>query len=132
MSRIYLDSAPVIYSVEQTAPWAAVVDSRITIPGIFKFASDMTRMECRVVPIRTSNLTLLADFDDFFRQDVDLVLDITSAVFDRAAEIRAQFGFKTPDAIHLAAAVLAGCDVFLTNDRRLSRFTGITIEVIGP
>ena len=51
---------------------------------------------------------------------------------DRATEIWAQYGFKTPDAIHLAAAVASGCNVFLTNDHRLDRFTDITIEVVQP
>jgi predicted nucleic acid-binding protein len=55
---------------------------------------------------------------------------LNSAVYDRAAEIRAQHGFKTPDAIHLAAAIESGCDRFLTNDRRLARFTGITVEIM--
>jgi hypothetical protein len=31
---------------------------------------------------------------------------------------------------YLDAATVANCDVFLTNDYRLNRFTGITIEVV--
>ena len=46
------------------------------------------------------------------------------------ALIRAQYNFKTPDSLHLAAAVISNCDVFLTNDHRLNRFTGISIETI--
>jgi hypothetical protein len=30
----------------------------------------------------------------------------------------------------LAAAVISNCDVFLTNDQRLNRFSGITIETV--
>jgi predicted nucleic acid-binding protein len=37
-----------------------------------------------------------------------------------------------PDAIHLAAAVVSGCDVFLTNDYRLNRFPDIAMDVIQP
>jgi predicted nucleic acid-binding protein len=51
---------------------------------------------------------------------------------DRATAIRAQYGFKTPDAIPLAAAVISGCDVFLTNDHRLDRCPDITIEIVRP
>jgi predicted nucleic acid-binding protein len=46
--------------------------------------------------------------------------------------IRAHYGFKTPDAIHLAAAVVAGCEVFLTNDHRLDRFSDLTVEIVQP
>ncbi len=31
---------------------------------------------------------------------------------------------------YLAAAVVYNCDVFLTNDHRLSRITGISIEIV--
>ncbi len=34
------------------------------------------------------------------------------------------------DALHLAAAIESGCDVFLTNDNQLASFTDITIEVL--
>ena len=76
------------------------------------------------------NLTLLQDFDDYFANTIAEVVPLPRGVVDRATEIRAQFNFKTPDSIHLAAAVASKCDVFLTNDRRLSRFTGISIQII--
>jgi predicted nucleic acid-binding protein len=34
------------------------------------------------------------------------------------------------DALHLAAAIESGCDVFLTNDNQLASFPDITIEVL--
>ena len=44
--------------------------------------------------------------------------------------IRGRYRFKTPDSIHLAAAVESGCQLFLTNDVRLNRFTDLTVEVL--
>ena len=132
MTRIYLDSAPVIYSVERVAPWYQAVDAKLSAAGVTRLVSDLTRMECRVGPIRSGNVMLLADFDDFFLRSVGAVLSLSPPVCDRAAEIRARFALKTPDAIHLAAATLAGCDVFLTNDRRLAGFPGIVVEIVGP
>ena len=73
---------------------------------------------------------MLQDFDDYFANTISEIIPLTRDVVDRATEIRAQFNFKTPDALHLAAAVIAKCDVFLTNDHRLSRFTSLTIEII--
>jgi predicted nucleic acid-binding protein len=130
--RIYLDSAPVIYSVEQIAPYAAVVDARLSAPGVVRVASDLTRVECRVKPLRRNDTNLLQEFDDFFAGAVAEIVALSTAVMDRATAIRAAHGFKTPDAIHLAAAVLSSCDVFLTNDHRLSAFPGLTIEVVQP
>jgi predicted nucleic acid-binding protein len=34
------------------------------------------------------------------------------------------------DALHLAAAIEFGCDVFLTNDNQLAAFPDIAIEVL--
>jgi predicted nucleic acid-binding protein len=50
------------------------------------------------------------------------VLPISREAFRQAARLRADFtGLKTPDAIHLVAALHHGCDEFWTNDGRLSR-----------
>jgi predicted nucleic acid-binding protein len=58
------------------------------------------------------------------------IVSLSGLVMDRATDIRAYYGFKTPDAIHLAAAVVSDCDVFLTNDQRLDRFSDIAEEVV--
>ncbi len=38
--------------------------------------------------------------------------------------------FSLPDAIHLAAAVESGCEMFLTNDNRLDGFSDLTVEIL--
>ena len=58
------------------------------------------------------------------------VVPLTAAVCDKATEVRATYNFKTPDALHLAAAIIHGCDAFLTNDLRLNRCTDIRIDVL--
>ena len=130
--RLYLDAAPVIYAVEQVAPFFPVVDARLSTAGVVRVASDLTRMECRVKPVREENVDLLKDYDDFFADAVAEIVALSREVMDRATEIRARHGFKTPDAIHLAAAVVTRCDVFLTNDHRLDRFPDIALEVVQP
>jgi uncharacterized protein len=128
--RIYLDAAPVIYLVEQVAPQAAAVDARMSAPGVVRVASHLTRMECRVKPLRSGDHALLLDFDTFFTGTIAEIVPLSHSVIDRATEIRAQYGFKSPDAIHLAAAVESACDLFLTNDQQLTRFTAIVVEVV--
>jgi uncharacterized protein len=93
-------------------------------------ASDLTRLECRVKPMRNGQPDLLAEYDGFFGASVREIVPLSRAVLDRATEIRAQFGFATADAIHIAAALVAGCDIFLTNDHRLNRTVGIQVDVI--
>ena len=47
------------------------------------------------------------------------VFDITPEISAEAARLRAQYGLRTPDAIHAATALVAGADLFVTNDRDL-------------
>ena len=46
-------------------------------------------------------------------------------------EIKAE-GIKTADASHLACAIHAGCDYFITTDDRLFNYKGGRIKVISP
>ena len=130
--RVYLDTAPVIYLVEGVPNYIELVDKRVSVADVIQVASDLTRMECRVKPLREGNTALLHDYDDYFAEVVAEIVVLSHAVIDRATDIRARYGFRTPDAIHLAAAVLSGCDVFLTNDYRLQRFPDIAMDVIEP
>ncbi len=130
--RLYLDTAPVIYVVEQVLPFFPLVDSRLSASGIVLVASDLTRMECRVKPVREEKTDLLKDYDEFFSSAVAEIIVLSREIMDRATEVRARHRFKTPDAIHLAAAVVTDCDVFLTNDHRLDRFPDLAIEVVQP
>jgi predicted nucleic acid-binding protein len=133
MMRFYLDTVILIYFIEQTGLLHTRAVRRLAAlqaSGDEVAISDLVRMECRIGPLRSGDIAGLADFDVFFANPDVRIVPLTGAVFDRAAEIRARYGFKTPDSIHLAAAIESGCDRFLTNDARLSRFTGIAVEIL--
>jgi predicted nucleic acid-binding protein len=48
-----------------------------------------------------------------------LLLDMPGDVYLDAADLRAGFNLKTPDALHLACARYHSCDALWTNDDRL-------------
>lgn len=126
--RVYFDTTNIIYLVEHVSPYAATIRGRLAIPGTRIVLSDLAWMECLVKPLRTGDAALLADYHLAFSKAE--VVRMVPVVFDKAAEIRAAFNFKTPDSLHLAAAVVHGCDVFYTHDHRLGKYTGITVEVL--
>ena len=128
--RVYLDAAPVIYLVENVQPFAASVEAYLSRSAVELVASDLTRLECRVKPMREGDSSLLGQFDAFFGAAVHEIVPLSRDVVDQATEVRARLGFRTPDAIHVAAAAIARCDVLLTNDHRLSRAVGIRVEVV--
>ena len=118
-----------IYLIERVPYYGDLVARRLSSSD-FLIVSDLSRLECRVKPIRDGNGALLDEYDQFFVESVSEVLGLSRAVIDRATEIRARYSFKTPDAIHLAAAALSGCEMFLTNDRRLDQFAELPIVAL--
>tara|TARA_B100000315_G_scaffold197603_1_gene188949 strand:- start:88 stop:483 length:396 start_codon:yes stop_codon:yes gene_type:complete len=128
--RLYLDAAPVIYLIEENEDYVGIVDQILEKSDVELIASDLTRLECRIKPIQENNQELLKDYDEFFSDVVSKIVPLSRDVIDRATEIRSEHGFKTPDSIHLAAAVVSNCDQFLTNDLRLKKFTDIKIRSV--
>ena len=129
--RIYLDASPVIYIVERVVQDFDYLEMRLFVPGDTLVASELTRLETRVKPIREDDHVLLAQFEAFFAQTVDEMVLLTREVMEMATLIRARYGFATPDTIHLGAALSSECDVFLTNDNRVAKFLEMSVEVVG-
>ena len=89
----------------------------------------MTELECLVVPLRLDRKDLLDKFNRFFSLNVKL--DMPDAVYREAARLRAKYGIKTPDALHLATARHHGCTELWTNDDRLANVSGgMAVNVI--
>ncbi len=129
---VFLDTNIVIYAVENPPVFGARATARLTAlraSGAIFMVSDLTRMECLVLPLRTGD-ALEARFRSFFSSTGIQVVGITAAVCDLAAQIRAATRFKPMDSLQLAAAVEHKANVFLTADARLSSFTGLTVEIL--
>ena len=133
MMVIYCDSVIIIYYFDHTGAFNVRAANRLralAAAGDEIAISDLVRLEYRVKPVRKGDATKLAIFDSFCAQPSIHLTPITTAVFNRATLIRAAHQFKLGDSLHLAAAVEAGCDRFLTNDARLSAFTDIPVEAL--
>jgi uncharacterized protein len=129
----YLDSVIIIYAVEGLPPFRARALARLAASmttGDPMAVSDLTALECRVKPMRMGDVALLADYDAFLGSPNVTRVALSTSVYERATEIRARHNFKLGDSLHLAAAVEAGCQVFLTNDTRLGRFRDIVVDVL--
>jgi predicted nucleic acid-binding protein len=130
---IYLDANIVIYLVEDPPGWGPRAMNRVTAlraNGDEIAVSDLTCLESRVQPLAANDTALLAEFEAFFTAADVHVFSLPTPVFERATLIRAQHRFKLADSLHLACAVEAACDRFLTNDVRLSAFSDIPVEVL--
>lgn len=136
---IYLDSCIFIYWIEGPAPFDTRVRSHLaTLQAAgHRFAiSEFTRLECLVKPLGIHDGALLLDYERMFLAPNVTFVPLTAPVYQRAANIRGVHAdasgkrYSVPDALHLAAAVQAGCDSFLTNDQRLVGFTELSVDIL--
>jgi predicted nucleic acid-binding protein len=133
--RVYLDSCIVIYLIEGAEELSRSIRSILapTEAPPSGCVSELTRLECRVGPVRKGDAGLLAQFDAFFANREIEIIPWDREIFELATQIRALHGTKTPDALHLAAATVGRCEEFWTNDHRLNAAARgrIEIRVVG-
>ena len=58
------------------------------------------------------------------------LIPVTLPIAESAADLRARYNLRTPDALHVASALSSGCDAFLTNDAGLKRVQELPILVL--
>jgi predicted nucleic acid-binding protein len=138
----YLDTVIVIYAVEGNP--ADKLRAKNHLDALeqagHRFAKcELTRTECMVPVIGPGGGQRLSDFLRFFHEPNLRTLSLTGAMHLRASAIRGGHTYPAmppaqpkryglADALHLAAAIEFGCDVFLTNDDQLANFQEIAIE----
>ncbi len=132
--RLYLDASTIVYGIESAAPLREKVLARIRqaeeIAGSIVMTSRLSCLECRVKPLREGDAKLLAVYDEFFTGGSIHVIEIGPAIVERATQLRARRGLKTPDAIRVATAIEEHADVLLTGDRELGRCTELAVEFL--
>ena len=127
---IYLDSCILIYAVEDAGPRGDVVRRALREVDVAVASSPLALHECLVLPARERNPELRDRYLALFERMETVALD--AGAFIRSAELRADFGLKTPDALHLAAAQLSGCTELWTNDERLAAAShGLAVDILA-
>ena len=58
------------------------------------------------------------------------LIPATRELWEDAARICADTGLKTPDALHAATALRAGCTLFVTNDTDFRRVDDLPVVVL--
>jgi predicted nucleic acid-binding protein len=90
--------------------------------------SSLTLLEVLVIPFRFANAVLIDRYELLLNKSKGLrLVDLDRDFLRSVAQVRASTRAKTPDAMQLAAAIAAGCPVFLTNDDRIPKVPGLRI-----
>jgi predicted nucleic acid-binding protein len=132
---IFLDTAPVIYFVEQNPEFASKVQEvfeRLDDGKLTAVVSPITLAECLVLPYKQKNSDIAQIFTELLANSENVLFyPIDEVIADKAADLRARYNLTLTDAFQLAIAIQAECDAFLTNDVDLKRVKEIPILVLS-
>jgi len=120
--RVFWDTNLFIYLWEDSAAGARMEElvAWQNREGAEVITSCLTLGELLVRPMQRQRDDLVAQYSAAFAQIQLIEFDRTAAF--RFAQLRATHPrLPAPDAVQLACAATAGVDLFVTNDRRLSR-----------
>ena len=118
-ATVYLDTSVIIYTIEANPIYYSLLQPlwlKFQTGEIELITSELTLMETLILPLRKANNALVNDYEQILLSSEIQLVPITRSVLKAAANLRATTNLKTPDAIHAATALDAGCTLFLTND----------------
>lgn len=119
--KICIDANVVIYFVEGSVAFQDMAEQVFAFAdenSIPLLASEIAVAECLYGAHRLERPELAEKYQWIFREsDMIRLIPVEIEICEAAARIGAQNRLKLVDAIHLATAATAGCDVFVTNDK---------------
>ena len=133
MIRIFWDTNLFVYLLEGRSQGKQVAElrQRMIKREDELLTSALTLGEVLVKPVETGDQVLRRRYEHAITTGATVVLfDVKAA--RRFAAIRQDRSIRVPDAIQLACASAAGTDLFITNDKRLSRKNIRGIQFIQP
>lgn len=135
VTALALDTAPLIYFVERDPAYVDVMREllrRVDMGTIAGLSSVITLTEVLIKPKQAGLLELADAYRNVLLNGRNFALiPIDTAVAERAADLRARYNLRTPDALQISAALSASCEAFLTNDVALRRITELRILMLA-
>jgi predicted nucleic acid-binding protein len=124
MSKVFLDTNVFIYLIEDrgvNGRRAAELLDRMSERRDSVYTSTLTLGEVLTMPLQKEDVKLADQYERILTSPGVHLLDFDRAAARIYARVRLDKGIKAPDAMQLSIAAAAQCDLFVTNDDRLSR-----------
>lgn len=124
MSRIFFDTNLFIYLLEdfgELSHRTAELSRRMQQRRDELVTSTLTLGEVLVKPLSTGNTGWAKRYENLLDSPGIVLVPFDRGCARLFAQIRADRTIRPPDAMQLACAAYAKCDLFITNDDRLSR-----------
>jgi len=131
---VSLDSAPLIYFIEENPTYLEMTDAffKAMVRGEFRVVTSVvTLLEVLVYLLRQGNRILAQQYRDILLNEEGLTtIEVSPAIAEEAAQLRATYNIQTPDSIQMATAIRGGTSFFLTNDARLPSLPGLEVLLL--
>jgi predicted nucleic acid-binding protein len=124
MSRIFFDTNLFIYLLEDRGERGALVSAiveRMSDRRDELLTSTLTLAEVLVKPLSVGDVAWADRYEKLLNTPGVSLLNFDRSCARIYAQLRQDKALKPPDAIQLSCAASARCDLFITNDERLSR-----------
>lgn len=132
--KVYLDAAPIIYSVETHSKYFPLLEPAWQTAHARNtpfLTSELSLLEVLVAPLRAKDAKLLGAYEGVLASSDIQLVPVTKEVLRVAARLRAEITtLRTPDAIHAASALFAGCSMFICNDAGFKRVPGLPVLML--
>jgi len=132
---VYVDANALIYRVENIQPYLAAMPPlwhALDAGTQTVVTSELSLLELLVKPVQQGNVLLQQLFEGILYGTPGFTcLPMTRQILATAAHLRATTSLKTPDAIHAATALLAGCTLFVTNDSAFRRVPNLNVVILS-
>lgn len=134
VTALAFDTAPLIYFIERHPTYLELMRGilgRVDAGTILAYSAVVTLTEVLTKPMEASDVGVARAYRDLLLDSRNFTpVPIDAAIAERAASLRARYRLRTPDALQLAAALLVGCEAFLTNDSAMRRVTDLRVLVL--
>ena len=115
---VWIDTAAFIYHFEENEEYLSFTDvlfKMIEAGKIRGVTSTITLMEVLVKPKRDGNERAVDEYKFILQMFPNLeIRQVDAEVAERAAEIRARYGVRPPDALQVAASLASNTDAFVS------------------
>ncbi|HSV97003.1 MAG TPA: PIN domain-containing protein [Spirochaetota bacterium] len=133
--RIMIDTAPIIYFIEENPAYGPFMESMIvaaTDKECVLMTSVITLVEVLTHPLRMNKLDIAEKYRTVLVDSKNIIMyPIDTLVAERAAELRARHQLKTPDALQIAVSLENNATLFITNDNHIKKVEDIEVIVLS-
>jgi predicted nucleic acid-binding protein len=129
--RIMVDTAPIIYLIEENKYYSDVVEIIFKNFNNVIFSSVISLIEVLTKPIKNKRNDLVEKYTELLFNSEDFsIYPVDAVIAEKSAELRAKYNIRTPDAIQLAVGIVNNATLFITNDLELKKIKEIKVMVL--